>query len=283
MPQRLLLTGGEGFVAREIADRLAAEFEIVSVGRARCDVTDYGQVERTIGDERPDVVVHLAAWVDKTKCERFPLAARVLNVEGARNVARACAWAGAALVYVSSDFVFGGEKRTPYSENDVPAPLNVYGATKYEGERATLELCPEATIIRTSRLFGRYGRSFISILPGLMRAEKRIKVVDDVVSGITYVRDFIDAAAVLMRERRPGLHHVVNGGECTVFRFAESVREKMNADVELEPISWAVVSPEVKAPSYCVLASGKSNETAAVSLRGWELALAEFLEAGGYV
>jgi len=144
-------------------------------------------------------------------------------------------------------------------------------------------LCPEATIIRTSRLFGRYGRSFISILPGLMRAEKRIKVVDDVVSGITYVRDFIDAAAVLMRERRAGLYHVVNGGECTVFRFAESVREKMNADVELEPISWAVVSPEVKAPPYCVLASGKSNETAAVLLRGWEPALAEFLEAGGYV
>lgn len=276
MQEKILITGGGGFVARETAECLNGRFDIVAEDKSGCDVTDPESLRRALDKHRPDILIHLAAWVDKAQCERFPGAARYVNAVGAENTARECTAAGVRVVYISTDFVFDGALNRPYTESDKPNPINVYGASKREGEIAVAQLAPDSLIVRTSRLFGKYGKSFISILPALLRTERRLPVASDMVSGITYAPDFAKTLGALIEEKQNGLFHVTNAGECTIADFAGEIAAATSSKTILEPVPWETLMPDVPAPLYCVLGTERA-QIAAAPLRHWRDAIKDFL------
>jgi dTDP-4-dehydrorhamnose reductase len=277
MKKCILITGGDGFVAHEIAACLSDGYRIISLGRMECDVTDARLVEDIIRGHRPHAVIHTAAMVDKKKCEMYPETARHINAHGTRNAARASSLAGAMFVLISSDFVFSGAKRSPYIESDETIPVNMYGLSKLSAERHAMSECPDALVIRTSKLFGSHGRNFISVLPGLLKAERILKVADDVISSVTFAEDFAMAVGRLIANRRKGVFHVVNAGECTVSGFARQLADATRSRTRLVSTRHEDIVPGVAAPPYCVLTSQREQEAPEVRLRPWEDAAQVFL------
>ncbi|HOX28983.1 MAG TPA: NAD(P)-dependent oxidoreductase [bacterium] len=280
MKRRILITGGEGFAAREIVAVLGDKYSVTPVSRAECDVTDAGMSKRTIEFHRPDVVIHTAAMVDKVKCEFFPETARKINADSVLNIAGACAEAGAKFVFISSDFIFDGKKTSPYLESDEAAPINVYGKTKSLGERYALEACQRALVVRTSRMFGTRGGNFISMLPGLLKIENNLNVATDTISNITYARDFATALVRLIENDRQGVFHVVNEGECSTYDFAEHLSGMIKTIAVLHSVTHDLFLPGVDVPRYCGLASERAGEAPEVLLRHWKDAARDFFLAG---
>ena len=147
---RIMVTGAEGKLGREMVARLARDHDVVGVDIGDFPITDFAATEAAITAAAPDLVCHCAAYTDVDNCEREPLRAFRVNAVGAWNVAAACRAAEATMIYVSSDYVFDGEKSEPYTEYDTPRPLSVYGASKLAGERHVRELAPRHFIVRTA-------------------------------------------------------------------------------------------------------------------------------------
>jgi dTDP-4-dehydrorhamnose reductase len=157
---RVLITGAGGQLGRDLQAALAGH-ELRPLSRAELDVTDAAAIEHAVSSFRPEIVVHSAALTDTTRCEREPDVAFAVNAEGARNVAAACARAGAAMVYISSNEVFDGAKHVPYREDDEPNAINAYGRSKLAGERLVRETLAELSIVRTAWLYGLGGDNFV--------------------------------------------------------------------------------------------------------------------------
>jgi len=277
MKTHLLITGGNGFVAREISASLSERFSITALSRDECDVTDEKAVRDAMRRYMPDAVIHTAAMVDKVRCELFPETARKINAEGTRVIAEACAQTGIKFVYISSDFIFDGSKNAPYHESDHPAPLNIYGKTKATGEQYALKTCPGAIVARTSRLFGTTGHNFISMLPELLAIESTLNVADDVMSSITFTEDFAKALGELISNNRQGVFHIVNKGQCTTSDFASRLSGILKSGAELNHVSHRIFLPGVDIPRYCVLESERGAEAPEVLLRSWEDASTVFI------
>ena len=148
---RVLITGGQGQLGRAVQAALTGH-EVSAPGHAELDVTDAGEVQESLSGFGPEVVIHVAAWTDTAGCEADPARALQVNGEGTRIAAEACARAGAAMLYVSTNEVFGGEKAEPYHEEDEPNPINAYGRSKLEGERYVQSLLERYYVVRTSWL-----------------------------------------------------------------------------------------------------------------------------------
>jgi dTDP-4-dehydrorhamnose reductase len=149
---RIAVTGAAGQLGRALVAVLGGEHDVRGWARADVDVTDAGSVMDAVMATRPDALVHAAAWTDVDGCELDPARAHTINVTGTEHAARAARRAQARLVVVSTDFVFDGRLGRPYTEGDVPNPLQVYGATKREGEQVGLDVAPRCTVVRTAWL-----------------------------------------------------------------------------------------------------------------------------------
>lgn len=274
---KLLITGGKGFIGRECAEGLRDFYRIAAPGRDACDVMDAASVSRMMDEFHPDVVLHLAALVEKQRCERFPGLASAVNAEGAGIVADAATARGARLVFLSTDYVFGGERTKPFTEADAPHPVNVYGRTKCEGERRVRERAADALIVRTSRVFGARGANFFSSLPALVRTEKTLRVADDMRSGATYAPDLVRVLHELIRREVSGIVHVANAGDCTPAEFAEAAAAATAATANLVRVRYIDLGNEVATPEYCVLDTHKCAAHGVPPLRSWRDALKEFL------
>ena len=159
----------------------------------KCDITDKASTIRMIKEIKPDIIVHTAAWTDVDGCELEPEKAMKINADGTHNIALGAKEANSILLYISSDFVFDGEKTSHYKEDDVPSPINTYGLSKFKGETFIRKELDRYFIIRTSWLFGRYGRNFVDII--LDKADRRetLKVVVDQFGSPTYTLDLCKA------------------------------------------------------------------------------------------
>jgi hypothetical protein len=175
---RVLITGGRGQLGRALQAALRDD-EVFAPGHSELDVTDGDALQRTFKEQRPDVVIHAAAWTDTAACERDPARALAVNGEGSRLVAEACQQHGAAMVYVSSNEVFDGEKREPYGEDDEPNPINEYGRSKLEGERHVRAVFDRHYIVRTSWLYGPGRDSFPEKIVPRAREQGRLRLVTD--------------------------------------------------------------------------------------------------------
>ncbi len=277
---RIAVTGASGGLGGSLMTLCAAHngVEPRAITRKEADLADAAAVSGAINRLRPDVVVHCAAMTAVDLCETAKDLAWKINVEGTRAVADAARLAGARLVYISTDYVFDGAKQGCYAPDDAPHPLNVYGATKWEGEKIALAT-PGGLVIRTSWLYSRQGKSFARTVLELARKQPEIKMVNDQYGAPTYANDLAGAVLLCIGKNASGTLHVANAGVCTWYEYAKKI-------VELEGISGVTVTPigsgelgrPARRPKNSRLDCTAYTALAGRPLRPWDEALKEMLE-----
>ena len=272
MAKATVVTGAGGQLGIELARRLD-EPTTVTLTRSQLDVTKAPLVERTLHEISPRLVIHTAAATNVDGCERDRAAAYRTNAVGTWNVARATARAGAHMVYVSTNYVFDGGKLGPYLEYDDAAPLSAYGWTKLHGERAARQVLERLYVVRTSWLYSRWGRNFLSRLLHVDSADGPLRYVGDQVANPTNAGDLAGAILDLTETEAFGVHHLVNEGATSWYGWASAVLAGLGrTDVALEEIRADEFPRAAAVPANAELA----NETAravGVTLRPWGEAL----------
>lgn len=276
---RILVTGADGQLGTELVRSLAAQGEVVPSTLADLDVTEAACAGR-VAALAPDWVVHAAAATDVDRCEREPDWAMAVNAEGTRRVAEGCRQAGAGLVYLSTDYVFDGRTNIPYVESDAPSPLNTYGRSKLEGERAVQAVAPHGAIVRTAWLYGIHGKNFVKTILARAAAGTPLRVVDDQVGSPTYASDLAEAIALLLSRRLTGTFHVTNAGACSWYEFTQAIlRLGGFAAGVVRRMTSEELSRPARRPAYSVLANAAWREAGLPPLRPWPEALAAMLTA----
>ncbi|WP_456227517.1 dTDP-4-dehydrorhamnose reductase [Streptomyces sp. YJ-C3] len=236
--------------------------------RQGLDITDFEAVADTVGRLCPDIVVNCAAWTDVDAAENHEAAATEVNATAVRNLARVCARTGARLLHISTDYVFsgagpGGEpRRTPYPENADPRPLTAYGRSKRAGERAVLDVLPDAaTVIRTGWLYGRHGRSFVRTVLDRARSAEESHVVNDQYGQPTWSKSLAGRLKILGEATsRPGVLHLTSTGHATWYELAQEIYRWAGADAALvSPISTADLGRPAPRPAWSVLAHDRAS------------------------
>ncbi|MGH9441711.1 MAG: dTDP-4-dehydrorhamnose reductase [Thermoanaerobaculia bacterium] len=279
MKPRVLVTGGGGMLARDLKPRLeAAGFEVVAPGKTQLDIAQAGHVSGILATLKPQAVFNCAAFTKVDLCETDPLA-RAVNDEGVGILADACRDFGSRLVHVSTDFVFDGEKREPYREDDEANPVSAYGKTKRGGEVRALSI-PGSLVVRSSWLFGSHGPNFVdAILKQVESGGRELRVVADQVGRPTATSDLADALVELYRAGAEGILHFANAGEVTWNEFArEILRLSGLRDVVVAPISSGELKRPARRPAYSVLSTEKYEGLIGKNPRDFREPLAEYLE-----
>ncbi len=277
---KVLVTGARGMLGRELCEALEGRQEVIGVDLEDFDVTVEAAVREAVAAITPEAVVHCAAWTDVDACERDPARAFQHNAQGTWNVAAAAAEVGAVVAYISTDYVFDGKKREPYSEFDAPNPLNVYGASKLAGEGAVRDLVPRHYIVRSAWLFGAGGKNFVSTILKAAASRDEIRVVGDQFGSPTYAPDLAQAIANLVLSQRllPGTYHLVNSGVCSRAELAAEALSAAGKRVRVEPITSAEWPSPARRPAYSALRSRWLELQNLPGLRDWREAVRSYLE-----
>lgn len=288
MSVRILQFGTTGQLGCELlAQSKDFDVEISALSRTDADFADPRAVARLAADAHADLVVIAAAYTAVDKAESEAELARTINAETPAAIARVLGAAGAALVTISTDYVFAGDKGSPYVETDATGPLNVYGATKLEGEAAVLDACPRALVIRTSWVVSSHGKNFIKTMLRLAGEGAPLRVVDDQYGRPTAARDlarFILSQAKRLSEAPAGdpafgLVHFANAGEVSWKGFAEGIFELAlgEAAPNVAPTTTAEFPTPARRPLRGTLDTSKLERVFGVSPRPWREAVAEIV------
>ncbi|GBD19855.1 dTDP-4-dehydrorhamnose reductase [bacterium HR28] len=273
---RVLVTGGHGQLGRALLRTAPAGMEVVALGSSDCDVTDPATVRAIVARIEPELIVHCAAWTDVDGCERHPERAWRVNALGAQHVATACAEAGAVLVYISTNYVFDGERDEPYHEFDRPNPLSVYGASKLAGEEVVRALCPRHAIVRTAMLYDAHSRNFVTTVLRLAREQPRLRMVADQYGNPTFVDDLARALWQLVVQPAYGTFHLVNQGAASWYEWAVAVLELLDLAVPVDPIPASEFRRAARPPRNGVLTS-LAAPALGIIMPDWRDALARCL------
>jgi dTDP-4-dehydrorhamnose reductase len=273
----VLVTGAGGLLGREVARALRGRScEVVALTRSDLDVAHAQAVHDTIEGVRPSAVVHCAAMTDVDGCETDPGRAWAVNAEGSRIVAAAAARAGAEILAVSTDYVFDGQKGSPYTEGDVTHPVQEYGRSKLGGERFVLEENARHYIVRSAWIYGVGGKNFLSRLYGLVRDQGRITAVVDQTSSPTYARDLAEAITDLLASSAYGLYHVTNEGACTFAAFCRHALGVAGIPAHIEEVSWRDLGRAAPRPANTSLDNAAWRAAGFPGLRPWTEAAKAF-------
>jgi dTDP-4-dehydrorhamnose reductase len=262
----------------------------VGLGHQDLDVSDGVAVTLAIQAHRPQWILNTAAFHRVDDCEINPQLAFGVNALGALNVARAATTVGAGVVFFSTDYVFGAAYRNrghPYTEVDVPGPINAYGASKCAGEQMVLASNPKHLVIRTTGLYGtstsRKGWTFPELMLNKARSDGFVKVVDDQVLAPTYTADLATKVKELIQHGASGLFHLTNAGECSWFDFARETFELAGIPVKMEAIKTEQSQRRARRPAYSALASSRLPQVGVVPMRQRIDALKDYLNKKGVI
>ena len=228
-------------------------------------------------------MINTAAYVKVDECENRVEKAFQVNAFAVRNLAQVCGELGCTLVHFSTDYVFDGMLGIPYTESDLPNPLNVYGASKLAGEYFVRNSMERYFIIRTAGLYGSggagsKGENFVKTMLDLADKDQPVQVVDDQILTPTYTRDLAQAVVKLLPPRKYGLYHITNQGQCSWYEFAGTIFDRTGLDPELSIISSQELGGEARRPGYSVLDNTKVMAVLGEGLPPWEEALTDYFE-----
>lgn len=290
-PPTLLLIGADGQVGWELQRTLAPLGRIVRAtldGRweQAVNLADAESLTRLIRATQPDVVINAAAYTAVDKAESEPDLAQRINGDAPGLLGRLVADRQIPVLHYSTDFVFSGTAERPYREEDEPRPLNVYGATKLDGENRLLDSGAPALILRTSWVYGRYGQNFLLTMQRLLRERDELKVVDDQIGAPTWARLLAEVSAQLLYrvlrgdidlKTQGGLYHVSGGGQTSWWGFAKAIQQASGLNCRLLPIPSRDYPSPAKRPAYSVLDNGRLREVFGLVPPAWEASLAQCL------
>ena len=282
---KVLITGAGGQLGQALArSSLAAACDCTFVGRSDLDIADPDAVDLYFAGHAVDAVINCAAYTDVERAESEPDAAMRINARAVGILAGAAHRAGAGLIHISTDFVFGGERQrsTPYTETDTPAPLNAYGRSKLAGEREAMRH-GSAVILRTSWLYSPWGRNFFRTILDLAGSSEMLRVVDDQTGTPTYAPDLAETIAAAADSRlwqtAPGIYHYSDEGACTWFDFAARIVGRTGPDTcRIEPCTSAQRPTAALRPSYSVLDKSLIKRVAGIGIPRWEESLDRCLD-----
>ncbi len=271
---RILITGAQGQLGHALQQALSGE-DLILKDLPEFDLTQ-SHSESKIVAARPSVILHVGAYTNVDGAEREPDRALAVNVHGTTFVARAATALNARLIYISTDYVFDGAQTTPYCEEDIPHPLNVYGQSKRAGEIAALTGCPNTLVVRTAWLYGHAGNNFVKTIMRLAGEKPFLEVVGDQRGCPTNADDLALALKNLLVSDLRGICHVTNTGDCTWHEFAEAIVSLMELSTPVRPITTAQAGRLARRPAYSVLAQGRLG-TMGPLLPDWKESLARFM------
>ncbi|MBN1872343.1 MAG: dTDP-4-dehydrorhamnose reductase [Candidatus Omnitrophica bacterium] len=293
---KVLITGSSGMLGMDLILALKDSCDITGIdiienkspkGGAitfkKCDITDRNEILNVIDKINPEVVIHAAAWTDVDSCELDKEKAMAVNYEGTHNVALGCKNSGALMFYISTDFIFDGSKSEPYLEDDKAAPVNIYGLSKLKGEEAVRKELYRYCIVRTSWLFGKYGRNFVDIILDKADANKELRVVFDQFGSPTFTKDLSEAISNLMdiaskNKEMGGVYHFCNSGTCSWFKYAEEILKIANrTHVRIVPITSQELNRPAARPPMSALNTEKYCDVTGEVPREWRKALEDYL------
>lgn len=274
---RVCIVGADGMLGTDLMQVFGAEnpvgFDLPDV-----DITDAASIREALAAAAPDVVINCAALTQVDDCETRRDVAFAVNGDGAGHVAAACREAGARLIQISTDYVFDGTATAPITEDAVPNPQGVYGASKLAGERAVAAALPGALIVRTAWLFGRHGPNFIETILRLAQERDRLTIVDDQRGVPTYTRDLAHGIMALCGSDAEGYVHLTNAGSCTWCDYARFILEQAHVEnVTVVPISTAELGRPAPRPAYSVLDGTRFAALTGAPLRPWQEAVVSYL------
>ena len=292
MKKRVLIIGSSGMLGRDLAHELRSGYEVCGADIAgsgksikkfySCDITKKKNVADVIMKARPDIVILTAAWTDVDGCERDPKKAYRVNADGAWHVALTCKTAGLPLIFISTDFVFNGRKRSLYRETDRTSPLSVYGDSKLQGEHAVRTALKEHIIVRTSWLYGVHGKNFVDTIVAKGKIEPRLRVVDDQVGSPTSTIDLSRALRkltdLLTEDPEYGTFHVSNAGKVSWYGYAREILRLAGLKTRVEPISSRELDRPAKRPALSELDCSKLKKMTGMRMRPWKAALSEYIQ-----
>ncbi len=278
---KFLVTGALGQLGRVTVEHIKSRgIEVLATDIPELPVEDRGLVQAFVGEHRPTHVLHCGALTDVDGCERDPELANSINGAGTHNVAVACREVGAALVYVSTDFVFDGQGDRPYRHDDQPAPVCVYGASKLLGEEAVLECGgQDFYVARTSWAFGPGGRNFPRAILDRARSGQPLRVVNDQVGCPSMTRDLAAAMVdLVLSGAEPGIYHMANEGSCSWHQFACEILELAGIQATVDAMSSSELRRPAKRPAYSVLDCSRLTAVRGHPLPNYRDALSRYVE-----
>ncbi|MBQ2645260.1 dTDP-4-dehydrorhamnose reductase [bacterium] len=273
--KKVLVTGAKGMLGHDLCPTLEdAGFEVIETDVNNLDITDLEQVQNVLDTQKPDAVVHCAAYTNVNKAEEDIDTAMKINATGTENLAKICAKLDIPIFYISTDYVFDGTKKEPYLPYDKTNPINAYGLTKLKGEEAVLKHCKKYYITRTSWLYGLHGKNFVETMISL--ADKpEIKVVDDQTGCPTWTQELSDGITTLLTEEAPyGIYHICGSGKTTWYGFAKEIFELAGLNVNLVPCKSNEFPSPAKRPEYSVMYNDNICRT-------WKAALKDYMKLRG--
>lgn len=274
---RVLVTGAGGMLGRALGEQLQGAHTLFLWGREEADLTDEAQVRTAARGIAFDAVVHAAAMTDVDRCESEPDLALRVNRDATRYVADLARERGAIFVYVSTDYVFDGAKRSPYLEEDPTGPVNAYGRSKLEGERAAESSGAKTLVVRTSWLFGTGGKNFVDTIALKLERGESLRVVDDQKGSPTYTRDLAHAIELLLRRGSLGTVHATNSGATTWYGLAREIARALGSDAPIAPVTTEGFPRPAARPRYSVLSGARFRAWTGENLRPWEEAVGHHL------
>lgn len=278
---RTLLIGANGQLGQELG-QVYADYNLIPLTHADLDVTDPKQSEAVLDRYAPDLILNTAAYHRVDECEDFPAKAYEVNAIAVRNLARLAKAHGAVLVHFSTDYVFDGSVKRPYTEADPPCPLGAYGVSKLAGEHFIRAVHDRHFIIRTCGLYGIAGSSgkggnFIETMLRLAREGKEIRVVGDQVLTPTSAKELAKKVRQLVETDAYGLYHITNNGACSWYEFAAAIFEMVGVHPELQETTSGAFGAKAPRPVYSVLDNANLRALGLDDLRHWRDALKEYL------
>lgn len=273
---KILVTGANGQLGKEIAKQ-GHKHELVLTDYNILDITNSAAVAAFMRDVKPQAVVHCAAYTNVDGAESDYDGAFRVNVVGAQNIAAGCLETGARMVYVSTDYVFDGQKREPYREFDTINPQSVYGITKWQGEELVRHILGRHYIVRTAWLYGE-GNNFVRTMLNLAEKNSTLRVVDDQIGTPTSTVDLAKSIFMLLATDAYGTYHGTCQGYCSWYEFACEIFLQAGKQIEVLPVTTSEFPRPAKRPAHSVLDNYMLRMTVGDSMRSWQQALKEYIK-----
>ena len=291
---KILITGSNGMLGTDLCKFLSKEHEIVGVDIRSTDtlhithytfysasILDGAKITEIFESEKPELVIHAAAWTDVDGCEEDPEQAENINVTGTENIAHAALGKDIPVILISTDYVFDGEKGEPYCESDTTSPIGVYGRTKREAEEVVERTLSKYAILRTSWLYGINGKNFADTVIKKAESGESLRVVNDQAGSPTYTKDLAEAISTVIDKRlfiSKEVYHVSNTGWCSWFQFAKEVIKDAGEDVEITSVTTEEFPRPTKRPKFSPLDCTKFEKAVGFKMRPWEEALKDYIK-----